>query len=39
MILTLMFGDDEKQATETSTKGVVGHTGKTIPIIPNPKNR
>lgn len=39
MILTLIHGDDEKQATETSTKGVVGQTGKTMPIIPNPKNR
>jgi hypothetical protein len=32
-----MPGADEKHATETNTKGVVGHTGSKIPIAPRPK--
>lgn len=32
-----MCGVDEKKATETKTKGVVGQTGKNKPIKPNPR--
>lgn len=32
-----MCGVDEKQATETKTKGVVGQTGKNRPITPSPR--
>ena len=33
-----MRGAEEKHATETKTKGVVGQTGNNIPIAPNPRN-
>ncbi len=38
MILAFILGVDEKQATETKTKGVVGQTGKNKPMIPKPRN-
>jgi len=33
-----MRGAEEKQATDTKTNGVVGHTGNNKPIAPNPRN-
>ena len=33
-----MRGAEEKQATDTNTKGVVGQTGNSKPIAPNPRN-
>jgi hypothetical protein len=39
MIRALIRGADEKHATETSTNGVVGHTGNNKPIAPNARNR
>lgn len=38
IIFAFVFGDDEKHATETNTKGVVGQTGKNTPMRPSPKN-
>lgn len=32
-----MRGVDEKHATDTITKGVVGQRGRTTPIAPNPR--
>ena len=32
-----MRGEDEKHATDTKTKGVVGHMGKITPIAPKPR--
>lgn len=38
-ILFLIEGADDKHATEANTKGVVGHTGISMPIAPKHRNR